>query len=235
MTASNLYIDPMFTVGAGHDVAAPEPAPASPVATLQATGERQVGATLDKIAPDHRMRYEYAARRIMSAYCGEQRPVVLDAGCGNGYGASILADAGCEVVAVDASRDAIAFAQAHYDRSTISWRVADLLEGDLPPVDAIVCFEVLEHVNAVVAVARFAALAPVMFCSVPNQLVVPYTPETHPFHLRHYTPDEFRDLLAVWVIADPCSQADKWKGDIAPGWDGRTLIATCFRRGDENR
>ncbi len=34
-----------------------------------------------------------------------------------------------------------------------------------------------------------------LICSVPNQNVVPFTKETHPFHVRHFTPEQITEDL----------------------------------------
>lgn len=200
-----------------------------PPIPLEHTGERQIGATLEQIAPDHRKRYEWAAKILKSAGV----KTVLDAGCGNGYGSFILADqGGLDVRAVDISKEAIEFAKFFYQREggeNIDFEVCDLEELDPGKPDAIVCFEALEHIDAPKLVATFQKAAPILLCSVPNEEVMPFSEATHPFHLRHYTPDEFRELLAGYEI-EMLTQYDKWTGDlIADHDDGRTLVADARR------
>jgi 2-polyprenyl-3-methyl-5-hydroxy-6-metoxy-1,4-benzoquinol methylase len=64
---------------------------------------RQWGETVSEIKTDHVKRYELAAKYAKGR--------VLDAACGCGYGSSILYAMGTEVVAVDASADAIGWAE----------------------------------------------------------------------------------------------------------------------------
>ena len=59
----------------------------STVTQIRPTGERQMATSLDKIAPDHRQRYEWVAAKM------PEGSKILDAGSGNGYGSYILAKA----------------------------------------------------------------------------------------------------------------------------------------------
>jgi hypothetical protein len=67
---------------------------------------------------------------------------------------------------------------------------------------------------------------------VPNQHVIPYSPETAPFHQRHYTPEAFRSLLhdCDWRILE-------WRGQASPespvgplDSTSRTLVVEAVRR-----
>lgn len=76
---------------------------------------------------------------------------VLDAGCGTGYGAAILAEAGARsVTALDIDRRSIRYAARHFRRREVTFAVADL-EAPLPlpdaSFDAIVSSNCLEHLH----------------------------------------------------------------------------------------
>jgi 2-polyprenyl-3-methyl-5-hydroxy-6-metoxy-1,4-benzoquinol methylase len=90
----------------------------------------------------HRARYEYALQ-----FADGRR--VLDVGCGEGYGADMLADTAGEVVGVDYSPAAIAHARAKYDRAGLRFAVADAtsLPESVGGFDLVVCFEVIEHLD----------------------------------------------------------------------------------------
>ncbi|MBD3236094.1 MAG: methyltransferase domain-containing protein [Candidatus Eisenbacteria bacterium] len=94
---------------------------------------------------EHLARYRFCAERV--------RGRVLDAGCGSGYGTHLLASARAagEVVGLDRSADAVAYAAAHYAGPGVRFARADLLSGALAgwgQFNTIVCLEVLEHLPA---------------------------------------------------------------------------------------
>lgn len=99
---------------------------------------------------------------------------VLDAGCGTGYGAGLLAAAGAsEVVGIDIDPEVIEDASKRYGSDLIRFEAGNLLALDeIGPFDLIVCFEVLEHLidPAGVLGALRSLLTPrgVLICSVPN-------------------------------------------------------------------
>jgi 2-polyprenyl-6-hydroxyphenyl methylase/3-demethylubiquinone-9 3-methyltransferase len=72
---------------------------------------------------------------------------VLDVGCGSGVVADLLASMGADVTGVDVNAEAIAFAEANYQRPNLRFRRA--LVEDLPypagSIDRIYCMEVIEH------------------------------------------------------------------------------------------
>lgn len=77
--------------------------------------------------------------------------LVVDAGCGTGYGSGMLARNGAQsVLGVDLDRRSIRYAQRHFAAANLSFRVGDCEALDLPPcsVDVIVASNVLEHLTA---------------------------------------------------------------------------------------
>ena len=116
---------------------------------LKFTGERIVPAA-DNCEPlfAEKMYVEHSARyRLAAQFADGAR--VLDVGCGVGYGALLLAEAGAkEVVAFDVSAEAIAHAREFYHHPAIRFLVGDAtnftFEGSF---DLITCFELIEHVD----------------------------------------------------------------------------------------
>ena len=196
---------------------------------LPMTGERQVSSTLEGVAPDHRNRYIWAAEYLETLQNVKGEPIdVLDAGCGCGYGAAVLAAKGFNVTARDIDAKAIRFAEVVWKAPNISYEVGNIeAPGITRAFDAIVCFECLEHVEATVALAWFPSMAPVLLASVPNEEVMPFTPKTHPFHRRHYTPAEFEHILGEYDITVRRTQQTKRPGEMEDGFDGRTLIVAA--------
>ncbi len=152
------------------------------------------------IRHQHLARYECLAAHVAGAR-------VIDAACGNGYGADILCDAGAlEVVGFDCSTEAIAEALAAYDRPGLRFAVADVTRLPVANAacDAFVSLETIEHVADVDAflaeVVRVLAPGGAFYCSTPNRQVTNpgITIDGRPFnrfHMREYTAAELQALL----------------------------------------
>lgn len=195
----------------------------------EVSGERQVAPTIDGIRHDHVARYEWAASLI------GRNKLVIDIGCGIGYGARILADAGLHVVALDAFGPAIDYALKHYSHPSVRHRrvkVQDVaMDGE--HYDAAVCFEMLEHVSDIDArdtLIKLRRVADTLYASVPNEDELPFG-RGFPFHHRHYTRQQFEALLnsSGWTVRFWYGQIDHC-AEVTQGATGRTLIAVCQHR-----
>jgi len=201
--------------------------------------ERFVPDTMrdELLAAEHLARYEWAA-----ALAPGRR--VLDAGCGTGYGAEILAAAGAEhVLGVDTAAAVIEAARSR-EAERVAFDRADI--GRLPYADGsfdlITCFEVIEHVRDPGAVlgelARVLARDGVLAISSPN---ADRYPPGNPHHVREFTTSEFRALLAeafreVRLLAQHqwVSSAVFEERELAPGALAvRTVKATDRPLGSE--
>lgn len=140
---------------------------------------------------EHVARYRWATALV----AGNR---VLDAGCGTGYGSDLLAEAATEVVGVDV--DPGAFADREPRRSNVSLTVADLraLPDELGRFDAVVCFEVLEHLDdpdpALDGLVRVLAPGGILVVSSPNRDVYP---PGNPYHKHEFLPDELAGALSA--------------------------------------
>lgn len=169
--------------------------------TVLLSGERQVSADLCGIQPDHKARYEWAAARIGKG------ATVLDIGSGIGYGSAILADSGAyHVIAFERSKESIEYGKQHYYRDNVDFFEFDLDNKTFPLTPFIdncrnqmiwsaVCFELIEHLSNPKPMLQ-SIPAKRLYASVPNESVIPYSPETAPFHHRHYTLAQFEQLLS---------------------------------------
>lgn len=143
------------------------------------------------VEAEHVLRYRWAAQH------GGQR-TILDAGCGVGYGAGILKEAGAaRVVGVDSSAAVVEAARAQVPDG-VSFEVADVASLAHPDdaFDLVVCFEVIEHVDDRDAVldelVRVLAPGGLLLISSPNR--ERYMPG-NPHHRHEYTPSELYAAL----------------------------------------
>ena len=158
-------------------------------------GERQVTPFLSEIRADHLGRYLFAQQNMVHGN-------VLDIACGIGYGTQMLANFSPEskVTGVDIHKGAILYAREFYPAPN-----ADFVEGDALSVefgikfDTIVSFETLEHLadykQFVTRMYQLLKDGGRFILSTPNQVAMPYAPQSFPYHVRHFTPAELAELL----------------------------------------
>lgn len=101
----------------------------------------------------------YDALLAMLAFPGDR---VLDVGCGDGFLSAKLAEAGCQVVALDADAGVLERAKQRWPEHRIDWLHADLMTAELPlgSFDVVLSNAALHHLPDLGrALARMAALA----------------------------------------------------------------------------
>jgi SAM-dependent methyltransferase len=172
---------------------------------LVLTGERTLPGIPDERYwfERHVVAYELAAARVAAG-----ARVVLDAGCGEGYGLAMLADAGAtRVVGVDLEPPVVAHARATYGRSgvhggpRVEVHEAELMSLPLADgeVDLVVSFQVIEHLHDIPgylrSLRRVTRPGGEVWIATPNRLT--FTPGSdtpvNPFHTREFTAAELVD------------------------------------------
>ena len=164
--------------------------------TLPLTGERTVP---DVPEENYWFRRHEAAYVLLSDYCADA--VVLEAGCGEGYGADLLAQVARRVVALDYEPLTTAHVHARYPR-------LDVLRGNLAmlpmasaSVDVIANLQVIEHlwdqVGFLTECARVLRPGGTLLLTTPNRIT--FSPgqdrPINPYHTRELDPAELRELL----------------------------------------
>ena len=164
--------------------------------TLPLTGERTVP---DVPEENYWFRRHEAAYVALRERCADA--VVLEAGCGEGYGADLLAEVATRVVALDYEPLTTAHVRARYPR-------LDVLRGNLATlpiasasIDVIANFQVLEHLwdQAGFLAECHRVLKPggTLLLTTPNRIT--FSPgqdrPINPYHTRELDPGELRELL----------------------------------------
>lgn len=183
------------------------------------TGERVIpGSVETQLWNEHVSRYRFAC-----LFAKGKR--VLDAACGAGYGASLLAEVGSHVVGVDLAAEALEYADHAFSGP-------DYLQAsvtDLPlqsgSFDLITAFEVIEHLSdwhsLLEECARVLRPDGTLVLSTPNR---EYYAETrgpsgpNPFHVHEFTFEEFKIALErvfpfVRILAQNQQEAITFAGD----------------------
>ena len=142
-------------------------------------------------------------RHVLNA-CQDKK--VLDCGCGDGYGASILSSLAGSVNAVDVSEKSIEEAKRKYVTKNLTFETILPIEEKVLPFsdntfDVIVSFQVIEHVlddtSYLADIHRVLKPGGRFCCSTPNAKVrlLSFQNPWNKFHVREYTPDSFREKL----------------------------------------
>ena len=181
----------------------PRDVPADPAASpdtpavLTLTGERTI-PDLD-IENYWFRRHEVVYQRLAPRCAGRD---VLEAGCGEGYGADLIAGVARRVVAVDYDQAAVAHVRSRYRRVEVMQ--ANLADLPLPDasVHVVVNFQVIEHLwdqaQFVAECARVLRPSGLLMVSTPNRITFSPGRDTpiNPFHTRELNAEELTQLLA---------------------------------------
>ena len=171
------------------------PPAADPVLAL--TGERTVpGLDIENYwFRRHEVVYQWLAPRCINHE-------VLEAGCGEGYGADLIAHVARRVLAIDYDHSTVAHVQARYPRvHAMRANLADLPLAD-ESVDVVVNLQVIEHLwdqaGFIAECARVLRPSGMLIVSTPNRITFSPGRETpiNPFHTRELNAAELAQLLS---------------------------------------
>jgi SAM-dependent methyltransferase len=143
-------------------------------------------------------RHEVVYQQLAQRCAGRD---VLEAGCGEGYGADLIAGVARQVTAVDYDEATVAHVQARYPRVQVIH--GNLAELPLPDqsVDVVVNFQVIEHLwdqpQFVRECARVLRPSGLLMMSTPNRITFSPGRDTpiNPFHTRELDAEELTELL----------------------------------------
>jgi 2-polyprenyl-3-methyl-5-hydroxy-6-metoxy-1,4-benzoquinol methylase len=150
----------------------------------------------DATVLSHIHRYLWVQQYLKNLVC-------LDAGCGAGYGTHHLAVNGVnKIIGVDKSTEAMKYDQKKFRAANLEFRQMDVTKLDFVSgaFDAVISFDVLEHLNEVDQHRFMAETARVLnpngtaYFGCPNgKRIALWWP--NPFHLRELLQEEFELLL----------------------------------------
>jgi SAM-dependent methyltransferase len=169
---------------------------------LEFTGERVVPGLVDSnLLDEHMARYRFAAHFAADG-------LVLDAGCGSGYGSAELgavkSGRAGRVLGIDSSTDAIRHAAAAFGAPGVCFLpgACEALPFKDGVFDLVAAFEVIEHLEKwpllLEEARRVLKPSGTLLVSTPNKA---YYAETraaagpNPFHVHEFEFDEFRTAL----------------------------------------
>ena len=163
---------------------------------MEFTGERFTPECEREIWYEHLHRYAFAAPLVDGLQ-------ILDAACGEGYGAALLSRSAARVSAVDVSAEAVAHARERYGAlQNLAFHEADVtrLPFEDGQFDAVVSFETVEHLEAQDAMlAEFRrVLKPDGFLLISSPDKAVYTEQQgndNPYHVKELYREEFEALL----------------------------------------
>jgi len=161
------------------------------------TGERCV-----PWAPDVPVVYEHFHRYLWAAdFVGGRR--VLDLGSGEGFGSAILAQTAAHVIGVDIDQLTVEHSRLNYAGPKLDFALGtalDLADYEDGSFDAVVAFEVIEHVReqeqVLSEISRVLSDDGIVIMSTPDRRMYDQgRSEPNPFHERELSLDEFLVLL----------------------------------------
>ncbi|OBG86361.1 SAM-dependent methyltransferase [Mycobacterium sp. E136] len=165
---------------------------------LPLTGERTVPGLAEE---NYWFRRHEVVYERMADRCADRD--VLEAGCGEGYGANLIADVARRVIGLDYDETTVTHVRARYPR--VDMRHGNLAELPLADgaVDVVVNFQVIEHLwdqgQFVRECLRVLRPGGCLLMSTPNRITFSPGRDTpiNPFHTRELNAAELTDLLTV--------------------------------------
>jgi SAM-dependent methyltransferase len=156
----------------------------------------------------HKATYQFADSYIKDK-------VVLDYGCGTGYGSHIMSPSAKKVIGVDISADAVDYADSHYQNENLSFlMINDSHERTLPFendfFDVVTSFQVIEHIKDPVCylkeIQRVLKPGGVFLCATPDRStrLLPFQKPWNMWHCHEYDKNQFSQLLAKYFYRVEC-------------------------------
>lgn len=148
---------------------------------------------------EHLARYRWAVAKLKEINRHSPVRTVLDLACGRGHGTRLLREAGFDARGFDLAEEVARQARAAHGEFFVVSDIRHLPVAD-GSADAVVCFDVLEHLReperAMREAARVLCSDGAYTLSVINAAVT-ILAGLHPLHVREYTAEQIIALLAL--------------------------------------
>ena len=168
--------------------------------------------------------------------------IVLDVGCGTGYGTALLASGAARAIGFDIAEEAIDFARSHHSGDAeFLVASADSFPVRTGSVRTVTAFEVIEHIAAwpslITEASRVLDQDGVFLVSTPNKSYYAETRKEsgpNPFHVHEFEYEEFEQSLAghfpyVQIVGQNRQEAFIFSRERAPnelrGFVGSTAMS----------
>lgn len=167
---------------------------------MEFTGERYIPNSTEnkELEIEHVQRYNSIIDLVKDK-------IVLDAACGEGYGAYILSKYAKKVYAFDISEETIAHAKLTYSKPNLCFFKGSVDSIDIPndSIDIIVSFETIEHIseeqqsNFLEEAKRILKNNGLFIVSTPDKYwYSDYPKYSNPFHVKEFYKSEFYSFLS---------------------------------------
>ena len=152
----------------------------------------------------HKKTYEFASPYIRNS-------VVLDFGCGEGYGTHMLSSFSQHITGIDVNKDTIAKAKNKYSGPHINFQTVQPTEiAPLPfpngNFDVILSFQVMEHVTDVniylKEICRILKRGGKVIIATPNAKfrLLPFQNPWNKYHTQEFTHEQLKGILSIFFI-----------------------------------
>ena len=160
------------------------------------TGERIIPTKENEVSvvfSRHLFAYRYASQYVVDK-------VVLDIGCGTGYGCHLLAGQAKHVTGIDYNISAIEYCKTNYQDSNIEFIHADASNlSSMNLFDVAVSFQVIEHIadvdNFIIQIKKRVTPGGIILISTPNSKTGTAEVSDNVFHVNEMNYTEFDTLM----------------------------------------
>ena len=168
--------------------------------------ERITFGSLEEALSDRRpTEQSHVQRYLWAAEDAPRSPNILDAACGCGFGAALLAREipHAQITGVDNNEEALRHAETYFSNAAIRYIHADLCHPDLPqtlgrpPFDYVISFETIEHLDD--PNQFMLSLKSVSVPGCPMMISIPLNHSDTIWHRKRYAFEDAEQFFWHWL------------------------------------
>lgn len=168
---------------------------------MEFTGERMIPSEMRKhnmvnVMQEHLTRYAFVLEYV------KDKELVMDLGCGVGYGTKIISCVCDKIIGIDKDNESLEYAKNNFSGHNIEYMVCDVTNPDLSvenKFNAIVAFEFIEHIEAEKFfnfIDQYLNESGMIILSTPINKKGKGIKPNNQFHLFEWTVDECYEILS---------------------------------------